>query len=148
MGLVAPLHVGSSPIRDQTHISCIGRWMPYHWATREAQKSSFEHSTWKFAKKSRESLVQKGGCWEVNQERDCWPRWPCCTGTRRRIKTVLAPRQQTWLPLLVHPLAQLSTAAVSLCIGLSVPAFSFFLFFGEWGVLFFSSSSHSPSNWT
>ena len=26
----------SSQTRDQTHISCIGRWDLYHWATREA----------------------------------------------------------------------------------------------------------------
>ena len=38
MGLVAPQHVGSSRIRDQTHVSCIGRWIHYHWATREALK--------------------------------------------------------------------------------------------------------------
>ena len=29
-GLVAPQHVGSSPIRDQTHVSCIGRWILHH----------------------------------------------------------------------------------------------------------------------
>ena len=28
---------GSSQPRDRTHISCIGRWILYHWATREAQ---------------------------------------------------------------------------------------------------------------
>ena len=27
---------GSSQSRDQTHISCIGRWVLYHWATMEA----------------------------------------------------------------------------------------------------------------
>ena len=27
----------SSWVRDRTHISCIGRWVLYHWATREAQ---------------------------------------------------------------------------------------------------------------
>ena len=27
---------GSSWPRDQTHISCTGRWILYHWATREA----------------------------------------------------------------------------------------------------------------
>ena len=37
MGLVAPHHVGSCRIRDQTHVSCIGRQILYHWATREAQ---------------------------------------------------------------------------------------------------------------
>ena len=34
-GLVAPQHVGSSWIKNWTHISCIGRWIPNHWATRE-----------------------------------------------------------------------------------------------------------------
>ena len=36
MGLVAPWHVGSSQARDWRHISCIGRWNLYHWATGEA----------------------------------------------------------------------------------------------------------------
>ena len=30
-------HVGSSQIRGQTCVSCTGRWILYHWATREAQ---------------------------------------------------------------------------------------------------------------
>ena len=38
MALVAPLHVGSSSIRERTCVSCIGRWILYHWATREAQR--------------------------------------------------------------------------------------------------------------
>ena len=29
-GLVALQHVGSSQIRDQTHVFCIGRWILYH----------------------------------------------------------------------------------------------------------------------
>ena len=32
--------MGSSWIRDQTHVSCIGRRIPYHWATREAHRCS------------------------------------------------------------------------------------------------------------
>ena len=32
-----PFSRGSSQPRDQTHISCIGRWVLYHWATWEAQ---------------------------------------------------------------------------------------------------------------
>ena len=32
----------SSCIRDQTHVSCIGRWTLHHWATREAP---WEHSS-------------------------------------------------------------------------------------------------------
>ena len=35
-GLVAPRHVESSQIRNRSHVSCIGRWILYHWATREA----------------------------------------------------------------------------------------------------------------
>ena len=31
--------MGSSQIRDQTHVSCIGRRILYHWATRKAQES-------------------------------------------------------------------------------------------------------------
>ena len=37
MGLVAPRHMGSSWSTDGTNVSCIGRWILYHWATREAQ---------------------------------------------------------------------------------------------------------------
>ena len=35
-GLLALKHVGSPQIRDQTCVSCIGRQILYHWATREA----------------------------------------------------------------------------------------------------------------
>ena len=45
--LVPPWHVGSSQIRDQSHVSCIGKWIIYHWATREAPQFSsvqFSHS--------------------------------------------------------------------------------------------------------
>ena len=41
VGLVVPWHVVSSWIRDQTHVSCIGRRMLYHQATREAQDKLF-----------------------------------------------------------------------------------------------------------
>ena len=34
-GLVAPQHVGSSRTRDRTRVSCIGRWILYHRATRK-----------------------------------------------------------------------------------------------------------------
>ena len=36
MGSIAPRHVGSSKIRDQTCVSCIGRWLLYLETTREA----------------------------------------------------------------------------------------------------------------
>ena len=32
--------MGSSWIRNQTHVSCIGRRIPYHWAIREAHRCS------------------------------------------------------------------------------------------------------------
>ena len=38
LGFIAPLLVGSSRTRDQTHLSCIGRWILNHWATREVLK--------------------------------------------------------------------------------------------------------------
>ena len=41
MGLVAPQHVGSSRITDQTHVSCNGRQILYYWATRFSPIFSF-----------------------------------------------------------------------------------------------------------
>ena len=41
MGLVAPRLVGSSQISDRTHVSCIGRPVLYHLATREARRPRF-----------------------------------------------------------------------------------------------------------
>ena len=37
--LVGPWLVGSSQIRGWTHVPCIGRWILYHWATREAPEN-------------------------------------------------------------------------------------------------------------
>ena len=36
--LVAAWFVGSSRTRDQTWVSCVGRWILYHWAIKEALK--------------------------------------------------------------------------------------------------------------
>ena len=41
MDLVALRHVGSSRVRDQAGVSCIGRWILYHWDTREALSPIF-----------------------------------------------------------------------------------------------------------
>ena len=41
MGLIAPRHVGSSWARARTCVSCIGRRIPNHCATREALKGTF-----------------------------------------------------------------------------------------------------------
>ena len=35
-GLIAPSHVGSSQIKDRTCVSCDGRQILYHWATRKS----------------------------------------------------------------------------------------------------------------
>ena len=43
-GLVAPRCVGSSRTRNGIRVSCIGRWILYHWATREAHQVCFEIS--------------------------------------------------------------------------------------------------------
>ena len=45
VGLVAQQNVGFSQIRDQTHVSCIGRWILYHWVTREALFMSYVNET-------------------------------------------------------------------------------------------------------
>ena len=37
-GWVAPRHVGSSQIRDWTHVSCTGRRILHHWASSEAPR--------------------------------------------------------------------------------------------------------------
>ena len=34
---------GSSWIRDRTPVSCIDRWIPHHWATRETHRSLYFH---------------------------------------------------------------------------------------------------------
>ena len=35
--VVISLSKGSSQTRDWTHASCVGKWIIYHWATKEAQ---------------------------------------------------------------------------------------------------------------
>ena len=51
MGLVVPTHVGSSWTGDRTCVSCTGRWIKYHWDTKEALfwvclcRSFFFHSS-------------------------------------------------------------------------------------------------------
>ena len=44
--LLAPRHVGSSQTRDPTHVSCIGRQILYHWATREAPDDTLVLDLW------------------------------------------------------------------------------------------------------
>ena len=42
MGLLTPRQVESSWIRDQSCVSCIGRWILYHWAKREDLLHGFQ----------------------------------------------------------------------------------------------------------
>ena len=44
MGLAAPWHVASPWTSDGTRISCIDRWILYHWTTREALILHFKRS--------------------------------------------------------------------------------------------------------
>ena len=43
MGLVTtPRHVGSSRIKDQTWVPCLGRWILYYWAIRGVREGHFD----------------------------------------------------------------------------------------------------------
>ena len=46
---------GSSWPRDRTHISSIGRWILYHWATREGLKSSIQQYLFRWTRAGSES---------------------------------------------------------------------------------------------
>ena len=46
-GLVAPRHVGSPWVRDWTRVSCLGRWILYRGATREALYIYFGITFWR-----------------------------------------------------------------------------------------------------
>ena len=41
VGLAAPWHVGSSQIRDGTHVPCMDRWILIHYATMEVPATNF-----------------------------------------------------------------------------------------------------------
>ena len=45
MNLVAPRHGLSSQIRGQTHVSCIDRWILYHWTSRKAPVIHLKYSS-------------------------------------------------------------------------------------------------------
>ena len=48
VGLVALGHVGSSRIRDRTHVSCIGRWILDHWAPGTSTNALFNIPVFEF----------------------------------------------------------------------------------------------------
>ena len=45
--LVALWHAGSSQTRNRTPVSCIGKWILYHWATRETPRSGNLSIVWR-----------------------------------------------------------------------------------------------------
>ena len=54
-----PFSRGSSQFRDQTHVSCIGRWILYHWANRRAlSKINSYLFFWEFYSMSPSSLFK------------------------------------------------------------------------------------------
>ena len=53
--LLAPPHVGTSQIRNQIHVSCIGKQILRHWATKEAP---FDSPQWSLVKVKSLSRVQ------------------------------------------------------------------------------------------
>ena len=53
---------GSSQPRSRTHISCIGKWIPYHWASREAH--CLAHLNAKEADEWKELLGKRGVSYE------------------------------------------------------------------------------------
>ena len=61
VGLVSPWHVGSSQIRDRTHIPCIGRQILNHQTTREAQSSRLWTAGLSAPKKATVFLKQNSG---------------------------------------------------------------------------------------
>ena len=58
-GLATAWHVKPSQARDQTRVPCIGRWILYHWTTREVQRGLCLRS-WAQSKLSKK---QKGLIW-------------------------------------------------------------------------------------
>ena len=76
---------GSSWPSDQPHISCIGRCIVYHWATREAPKASYNgFITVKFQRteKKNDVLQKRVSCfkstsrnsWIMKMSRNVWKR--------------------------------------------------------------------------
>ena len=77
MGLV-PWHVGSSRTRDQTCVSCIGRWILHQWATREALDLCFFFLDLCFLNECDDSyengLQNRAGNRYRQTESGCWGR--------------------------------------------------------------------------
>ena len=65
-GLSFPSPRGSSWLRGRTQVSCIGRWILYHWATRETltmvSKFKFSHSVMSDSLRPHESQHARPPC--------------------------------------------------------------------------------------
>ena len=92
-GLGAPGHVGSSQIRDQTLVPCIGRQSLMHWTTREIQYFSSLFSALLCQKAKVNSAEYKRMTWKLlyyfsvhcgafspKSSTKTWPSWFCCFG--------------------------------------------------------------------
>ena len=73
---------GSSWSRDWTHVSCIGRWVLYHWATREAvyvesKKKKKKSDTYELILQNRNMYFtkQKYVYSQTNKTNLCLPKW-------------------------------------------------------------------------
>ena len=70
---VALQHVGSSQTKDQMLISCMGRQILYHWATREAQNCAFRFDISNaFKGFPGGSVVKESACWYRRRDFDPW----------------------------------------------------------------------------
>ena len=80
--IAIPFSRGSSWLRDQTHVSCISRWIFYLWATREAQ---IYNTLWFLGSGNKEQIhwvvLAQGLSWDcrgpasnISQLDDCWQK--------------------------------------------------------------------------
>ena len=132
MGLVASRHVGSSQIRDWTHVACVGRGILHHWATREALcfsslrlALSFETDfTWiHMLTWGGETWVREcddidwyqnhcqGHQYREGPGNDSSIRWPSLHLLRGRRSTIST--NTTWMPMNTADILRLFTSGIS-----------------------------------
>ena len=115
MSLVALGHVESSRTRDQTRVSCIGRQILYHWATKEALFCLFFQTDYSLLGSplgtEDTSNPTKSKSQHPKQKHKSWPRrtWICCSGNRHRKyiwewgwEGVVSPKQEGGPTLLLE----------------------------------------------
>ena len=85
----------SSQLRDRIPISCIGRQILYHWATREAPELEVrvDYGRCVWAEKKEGGEVE--GCYEwlgsVGPLQSSWPRWASVTEIERQWLKLSSP---------------------------------------------------------